>query len=64
MEPAGSFWQEGAHLSVLRRCGDGVKPLGREGTGSGPGDTMTKTTVGGSQLWQLTQNTQGPVAAA
>lgn len=40
------------------------QPLGREGTGSGPGDTMTKTTAGGFQLWQLTQNTQGPVAAA
>lgn len=26
VEPAASFWQEGAHPSVLQRCGDGGKP--------------------------------------
>lgn len=26
VEPAESSWQEGAHLSVLQRCGDAVKP--------------------------------------
>lgn len=40
------------------------QPSGRGGTGAEPGDTMTKTTGGGSQLWQLTQNIQGPEAAA
>lgn len=40
------------------------QPLGRGGTGSEPGDTTTKTTVGDSLLWQLIQNTQGPEAAA
>lgn len=64
MEPAESSWQGEVHPSVLQRCGDGVKPLGREGTGSVPGGMMTKTTGGDSQLWQLTQNTQGPEAAA
>lgn len=39
------------------------QPLGKGGTGSEPGDMMTKTTGGDSQLWQLRQNTQGPGAA-
>lgn len=40
------------------------QPLGRGDTGSEPGDTMTKTTGGDSQLWQLIRNTPGPAAAA
>lgn len=40
------------------------QPLGREDTGSEPGDMMTKTIGGDSQLWQLIRNTPGPVAAA
>lgn len=64
MEPAENSWQGEVHPSVLQKCGDAVKPLGRGGTGSEPGDTTTKTTVGDSLLWQLIQNTQGPEAAA
>lgn len=63
MEPAENSWQGEVRLSVLQKCGDAAKPLGRGGTGSGPGDMMTKTTGGDSQLWQLIQNTRGPEAA-
>lgn len=40
------------------------KPSGRGGTDFEPEDRMTRTTGGDSQLWQLTQNTQEPKAAA
>lgn len=63
MEPAENSWQGEVHPSVLQKCDDAVKPLGRGGTDSEPGDRRTKTTGGDSQLWQLIQNTQGPEAA-
>lgn len=64
MEPAENSWQGAVRPSVLQKCGGAAKPLGRGGTGSEPGDMMTKTTAGDSQLWQLIPNTQGPEAAA
>lgn len=64
MEPVENSWQGEVRPSVLQKCGDAAKPLGRGGTDSEPGDTMTKTTGGDSPLWQLTQNTRGPEAAA
>lgn len=64
MGPAENSWQGEVRLSVLQRCGDVVKPSGREGTGFEPGDMTTKTTGADAQLWQLTRNTQGQEAAA
>lgn len=63
MEPAANSWQGEVRPSVLQKCGDAAKPLGKGGTGSEPGDMMTKTTGGDSRLWRLRQNTQGPGAA-
>ena len=63
VEPAENSWRGEVRPSVLQKCGDAAKPLGRGDTGSEPGDMMTKTTGGDSQLWRLTQNTQGLEAA-
>lgn len=40
------------------------RPSGRGDTGSVPEDRRTRTTAGGSPLWQLTQSTPEPEAAA